>query len=83
MKKYGKTEEETQFEKVSQCREIVREIIDFGVDEMQKIKIIYLLSLEIENRNLLETISKATDNMLNGEVGDNYSEGKIKIIESS
>ena len=80
MKKYGKTEEEAWFEKVSQCREIVREILDFGVDEMQKIKIIYLLSLELENRNLLEAISKVTDNVLNSEESDNYNKGKAKII---
>ena len=40
------------------CREIVREIIDFGVDESQKIQIIKLLSCELENINLMKDIVK-------------------------
>ena len=67
--------------KKSQCREIVREILDFGVDEMQKIKIIYLLSLELENRGLLEIVSKAADNVLNEKESDNYNGNAGKIIE--
>jgi len=81
MKKYGKTEHDAWFEKVSECREIVREILDFGVDEMQKIKIIYLLALELENRNLLEIVSKASDNVLNEKESDNYNSNAGKIIE--
>ena len=41
MKKYGKTVEEVDTEKMIMCREIVKEILDFGVDEAQKV--IYLM----------------------------------------
>ena len=40
--KYGKTEQEVEVEKTVQCRQIVKEILNFGVDELQKRKIIYL-----------------------------------------
>jgi len=42
--KYGKTELEKHYERIQQCREIVKEVLDFGVTEEQKIQIIYLLS---------------------------------------
>ena len=40
-----------------QAREIVQEILRFGANQNQLLKIIYLLSLELEDRNLLETIT--------------------------
>ena len=40
MKKYGKTEEDVRVEKKVLSREIVKEILDFGVSEEQKIQII-------------------------------------------
>jgi hypothetical protein len=57
MKKYGKTESDLITEQKIQCREIVKEILDFGVSEMQKKQIIKLLSLELENINLMKQIS--------------------------
>jgi hypothetical protein len=57
MKKYGKTEQDLFTENMIKCREIVREIIDFGVDEAQKLQIIYLLSLELESRDKMLGIS--------------------------
>lgn len=44
-------------EKLQQCRDIVREIENFGINEMQRMQIIYLLSLGLENREALEDIS--------------------------
>jgi hypothetical protein len=60
--KYGKTEQEVEVEKTVQCRQIVREILSFGVDELQKRKIIYLLSLELEDRETMVQISKIINN---------------------
>lgn len=31
------------------CRDIVKKIMDFGVDQIQLINIVYLLTLELEN----------------------------------
>jgi len=60
--KYGKTEQEVEVEKTVQCRQIVKEILNFGVDELQKRKIIYLLSLELEDRETMVQISKIINN---------------------
>ena len=60
--KYGKTEQEVKVEKTVQCRQIVEEILNFGVNELQKRKIIYLLSLELEDRETMVQISKIINN---------------------
>ena len=57
IKQYGKSEQDHAIEDMVQCREIVREILDFGVSQVQIMKIAYLLSLELENRQALEGIS--------------------------
>lgn len=36
--------------KLQDCRDIVRTILDYGVDQFQILRIIKLLSLEIDNR---------------------------------
>ena len=56
MKKYGKTIEEVSAEKMIACRQIVKEILDFGVEETQKIQIIKLLSCELEDIYLMKRI---------------------------
>ena len=56
MKKYGNTLEEIDAGKSFQCRQIVKEILDFGVTENQKIQIIKLLACELENINLMKEI---------------------------
>ena len=67
MKKYGRTEEEKQLEKTIQCREIVKEILNFGVSEFQKVKIIHFLSLEMENRENMLQLSNICKSILNEE----------------
>ena len=78
-KKYGKTQEETLCEKNIQCREIVRTILDFGVDEYQKFKIIELLSLELENRDSLIEITSATKKYLKKDGNDDDTK-ETKLI---
>ena len=53
---YGKTKEEEKAEKSIQCREIVKEIINFGVDENQKLQIIKLIAMELENNRSMKKI---------------------------
>ena len=52
MKNYGKTEEESHYEKMGECREIVKEILNFGVTEKQKSQIMFVevKSLTITHR---------------------------------
>ena len=56
---YGKSKVHTLADKLHQCREIVREIDNFGINEMQRMQIIYLLSLGLEHREALEAVSTA------------------------
>jgi hypothetical protein len=50
--------------KLSQSREVVREIMNFGVTQFQLINIIYLLSLELENRDAMLEIAEITKKFL-------------------
>ena len=52
IEKYGETEVEQDIQLMIKSREIVKEIVNFGVTESQKIQIIKLLSLELEDGNL-------------------------------
>jgi len=60
-KKYGKTEEDLHAEKMIACREIVREILNFGIDEKQKKQIIKLLALELEDTVLMKEIIESVE----------------------
>ena len=73
--KYGKTETEIHLEKRAQCREIIKEIMDFGINEDQKKQIIKLMSLELEDRSLMEGILECIKN-------DEFNNDNIGIIEA-
>jgi hypothetical protein len=48
--KYGQSDVERDAKESIVCREIVQKILDFGVNERQKLQIIGLIALELENR---------------------------------
>ena len=78
--KIGKSEADIKVEKLKACRDIVHEIINFGVNEEQKIQIIYLLSLELENVNVMKSIADAIkDKKINihEEIDNNSKSNKI------
>ena len=52
-----------------ECREIVKEVRNFGVSQRQLLYLIYLLSRELENREVMVALTKA--------IGDNRE--KIKL----
>lgn len=56
-----------------ECREIVKEILNYGVSQFQILNIIHLLSLEIENRDAMLEIAQTTKNFLS----ENEQEGII------
>ena len=58
MKKYGKSDEEVYLSKMHTCRDIVKEILAFGVNEDQKKQIIKLLALELEDVSLMKDIGR-------------------------
>ena len=59
--KYGETDTEKDIHLMIRSREIVKEIVNFGVTESQKIQIIKLLSLELEDGNIMREISNILD----------------------
>ena len=72
MNRIGKTKEDVQAEKMLMCREIVREILDFGVNEGQKKQIIKLLACELEDVNTMKNIVNV--------IKDNKQQA-VKLIE--
>ena len=42
-----------------ECRNIVQEIKNFGINERQKVYLIYLLALELENREVMLALTTA------------------------
>jgi hypothetical protein len=55
---FGKTDTDELAEQNLQCRQIVREITNFGVNQRQIWYIMYLLALELEN---VPDLQMATD----------------------
>ena len=66
MKTYGKTKDDVKAERSLQCRQIVKEIVEFGVDESQKLQIIKLIALELESnpnmKKIINTVNEISEN---------------------
>jgi hypothetical protein len=62
IEKFGKTETEGWAGDNLKCRQIIAEILNFGVSQEQVCKLIYLLSLELENRDLMLQIIEIINN---------------------
>ncbi len=58
----GKSEKDKSAESLLRCRQITTEILNFGVSQEDIMQVIYLLSLELENRQALEEISNVVSN---------------------
>lgn len=56
---YGKSKVHKVAEEMQACRDIVREIDNFGINDLQRMQIIYLLGLGLERREALEAVSNA------------------------
>lgn len=69
---YGEITGEKRINDSIQAREITREIFNFGINQYQIAKIIYLLSLELENVDVLQTVGNAIKPLLE-ERDDNNS----------
>jgi hypothetical protein len=68
IKSYGTTDEETDIADRAKCRDIVLEILKFGVTQSQIVQIAYLLSLELENREDMVFLTKACKAVADGEI---------------
>jgi len=65
-KLYGQIEGEKRVEESIKSREITQEILKFGVSQYQITKIIYLLALELEDRDALEGVVEVVKPLLDG-----------------
>ena len=88
--KIGQTKHEIDANLMLECRKIVKNLINFGVSDQQKIQIIYLLSLELESRDamqrLIETVDKIKkmDNSVKFSLTtdeDEYNKNKSKLLD--
>jgi len=68
IKSYGTTDEEADIANRAKCREIVAEILNFGVTQNQIVQIVYLLSLELENREDMLFLTGACKTVVDGEI---------------
>ena len=75
MEKYGKTIAEEDADKMFQCRQIVTEILNFGISESQKRQIIKLLACELESVNDMKNIV----NIINGTKSSESSSNELII----
>jgi hypothetical protein len=89
MEKIGKTKEEIDAGLIFECRQIVKNLLNFGITEQQKIKIIYLLSLELESRDSMNIIIESVKKIENLDQNvkfsltseDNEYNKKAKILD--
>ena len=77
-KLYGKTKEEANAEKSIQCRQIVKEIIEFGVDEKQKLQLIKLIAMELESNHSMKKIVNTIGEIVENKVETN-KENKLIV----
>jgi len=62
MIKIGNSDTDKTIKELQESREIIRTIMEFGINQQQILRIIYLLSLELENNEAMLEISSATKN---------------------
>ena len=55
-KQFGTSEEETLIKDRAKAREIVQTVLEYGVNQTQITQMIYLLSMELENTDLMKQI---------------------------
>ena len=74
--KIGQTEVDKKARSLSKCREIVAEVNNFGVNDFERLQIIHLLSLELEDRDLVSDFAE----VIKGYRGDVFEEKKTDTI---
>ncbi len=55
--KFGETPAEAESREMLRCRQVVAEILGFGVTQTEIMRIVHLLSLELEDRELMVDLS--------------------------
>ena len=90
IEKIGKTQHEIDAGLMLECRQIVKNLVKFGINDQQKIQVIYLLSLELESRDAMQTIVDAVEKIkkMDSKVKfslttdeDEYNNNKSKLLD--
>jgi hypothetical protein len=81
IKKYGETKTDRWALESQKSREIVSEIMNFGVNQDQLNQIINLLALELENRDHMNEYRNVFKNIQNSDLIGDESTSKI-ILDS-
>jgi len=66
--RYGKLPSEKLAEENQTCRQIVKNISEFGVTQRQMTMIIYLLALELENTEQMQVITQTVKELCGKEL---------------
>lgn len=71
------TEDDFDYKSIKKCRSIIQEILNYGVSQYEIKKLIHLLSLELEDIDLMKEISS----LLNKEkIEEEKTQQKQKLI---
>ena len=57
-KQFGTSTEEQDIKDKAKAREIIQTVLEYGVNQRQITQMIYLLSMELENVNLMKDLTK-------------------------
>ncbi len=66
--RYGQTDSERVVEENTTARKIIREITNFGITERQRMMIIYLLAMELEDIEHMKAITSVVRSLGTGEI---------------
>lgn len=61
IKDYSSKEENLSIMESAKCREIVAEIMNFGVNQRQILTLVKMLALELEDRNMMLALRNIVD----------------------
>ena len=67
--RFGETPAEAEGREMLRCRQIVAEILNFGVSQRETLRIMQLLSLELEDRELMVDLSERIKSRLDSSTG--------------
>jgi S-adenosylmethionine synthetase len=73
MQNIGKAEHEIDASEILECRQIVKNLNSFGINERQRVQLIYLLSLELESKNAMDIFVEAVKKVKNLDQSVKYS----------
>jgi|LakMenE01Jun11ns_1017448.scaffolds.fasta_scaffold8436442_2 hypothetical protein len=74
--KVGESDTDKITKSLQKCRQIVGEINNFGINDFERVQIINLLSLEIEDRDLMSDLTSIIKDF-RGDLFDQKTETKL------